>query len=203
MLICQDSVKVFATGSPEFLCSIGQQLAWLGSVCTLPEQGLCYCDTVWNDTPAVDGAGVRFEITHRLSPFDKDEEKPCWHALFGKSVVATGFPIPERTYDDKGLQIPVEVMAALAGVSLAVNVGSPLDGFVLKGDKLAFIPVERRDNHVQWHLIERGGETVEYAHLDQANIRPLGPDRLDEAAINSTVAFLGWTERVYNYAGTL
>lgn len=77
--------------------------------------------------------GDYFAIGYDVVLFDGDEIKPCWHSLVGDFVVATGLPIPERSYDNKGLQIPVEVMAALGGVSIAVDIGS---GFFSKAKPL-------------------------------------------------------------------
>lgn len=91
-------------------------------------------------------------------------------------MVVTGFPIPERSYDDKGLQIPVDVIAALAGVSIAVDIGS---GFFLKGGTIAFIPVERRSDRVQWHLVERGGEIIDYDYIEYEGFKLLLRSTLD------------------------
>lgn len=126
-----------------------------------------------------------------------DETKLCWHSLIGDFVVATGFPIPERSYDDKGLQIPVEIMAALSGVSIAVDLGS---GFFLKGETAALIPVERRNDCVQWHLIHRGGELLDYENLEAQGIISVPRSVLGGEAINLTTAFLGWTPHVMNLA---
>jgi hypothetical protein len=184
-------------GSAEFLCIIGQQLAWLGAVCRLSKKGLCYCDTVWiHDRSGVNSDEHSFKLEYELLSFDSDEIKLCWHSLIGDSVVATGFPIPERSHDDKGLQIPVEIMAALGGVSIAVNTGS---GFILKGETVAFIPVKRKKDHVQWHLVDRSGEPIDYEYLEEQMPSTLAT--LDGEAINSTIAFLGWTSHIMNLAG--
>ena len=141
---------------------------------------------------------MSFELEYDVVSFDKDEVKLCWHSLIGDSVVATGFPIPERSYDDKGLQAPIEIMAALGGVSIAADVGS---GFFLKGETVAFIPVERKNNRVQWHLVDRGGEPLDYEYLEKQGSKPLTLSKLDGEAINSTTAFLGWTPHIINLAG--
>jgi hypothetical protein len=118
--------------------------------------------------------------------------------LVGDFVVATGFPIPELSYDDKGLQIPVEVMAALGDVSIAMDIGS---GFFLKAETIAFMLVERRSDRVQWHLVERGGEIIDYDYIEHEGFKLLPRSTLDGEAINSTTAFLGWIPHVINIAG--
>lgn len=141
--------------------------------------------------------GDYFAIDYDVVLFDSDEIKPCWHSLVGDFVVATGFPIPERSYDDKGLQIPVEVMAALGGVSIAVDIGS---GLFLEGETIAFIPVERRGDRVHWQLVERVGEIVDYNYIEHEGFKLLPRSTLD-GEINSTTAFLGWTLHVISIAG--
>jgi hypothetical protein len=199
VFLLKDTVSVSATGSVEFLCTIGQQLAWLGAVCRSSRIGLCYCDTVWtHKRSGAHSGGEYFAIGYDVVLFDRDEIKPCWHSLVGDFVVATGFPIPERPSDDKGLQIPVEVMAALGGVYIAVDIGP---GFFLKGETIAFIPVERRSDRVQWHLVEHGGEIIDYDYIEHEGFKLLPRSTLDGEAINSTTAFLGWTPHVINIAG--
>jgi hypothetical protein len=88
-------------------------------------------------------------------------------------------------------------MTALSGVSIAMDIGS---GFFLKGETIAFIPVERSDR-VQWHLVERGGEIIDYDYIEHEGFKLLPRSTLDEEAINSTTAFLGWTPHVINIAG--
>jgi hypothetical protein len=92
----------------------------------------------------------------------------------------------------------MEIMAALGGISVAVDFGS---GFYLKGETIAFIPVEKRNNRVQWHLIDRGREPLDYEYLDTHGIKHLPQSTLDGEAINSSTVFLGWTPYVMNFAG--
>jgi len=194
-----DMVSVQVTGSFQFVCAMGQQLAWLGAVCRLPSSGLRYCDPQFTQTKRENFNRPIVEIRYDTVAFDEDETKLCWHSLMADSVIATGFPIAERSDEDKGLQIPIEVMAAIAGVSMAVDMGS---GFVLKGDTIAFIPVERRGNHVQWHLLDRDGESLDYSFLESSELRPLPRNAFNDKEVNSSIAFLGWAPNIRNHAGT-
>lgn len=194
-----NTVTVQVVGSLQFVCAIGQQLAWLGAVCQLPSKGLRYCDPVFTRTKREDLSGLLVEIKYDTVAFDEDEAKLCWHSLMADSIIATGFPIAERSDEDKGLQLPIEVMAAIAGVSMAVDMGS---GFILKGDTLAFIPVQRRGNHVQWHLLGGDGEPLGYDFLRNSSLRPLPRNDFSNEDINSSIAFLGWAPKIRNFAGT-
>ncbi|KAI0538673.1 hypothetical protein GGR58DRAFT_501024 [Xylaria digitata] len=185
--LTKEYVRIRALGSSKFLCVIGQQLAWLGAARRSDESGLCYSNTTWRHENPKDLASgsCRFTIDYEIKKFDDDEPKPCWHLLLGDFVVATGFPIPERRYDDRGLQIPVEVMAALMGVFVAVNTGS---GFMLRDDRMSLIPVDYSHGRVQWHLAKN-------------NESQQGMIQLGEDEIHKSIGFLGWTPEVVNYQG--
>jgi len=156
-------------------------------VCRPNQASLNYSDTIWiHENPKGPALGpCRFTIDYEIREFDDDEPRPCWHSLVGKFAVATGFPIPERRSNNRGLQIPTVVMAALMGVSVAVDTGS---GFILRGDKMTLTPVAYSEGRVQWHLAEskEGQQTMV---------------RLDEKTIRESIGFLGWTPEVVNIAG--
>jgi hypothetical protein len=194
-----DVVIVQVTGSFQFVCAMGQQLAWLGAVCRLPSNGLRYCVPVFTRSKRENFNRPIVEIRYDIVAFDEDEIILCWHSLMADSVIATGFPIAERSDEDKGLQIPIEVMAAIAGVSMAFDIGS---GFILKGDTIAFIPVEKRGDHVQWHLLDGDGEPLGHNFLGSSDLRPLPQNAFNDKEVNSSIAFLGWAPNVRNYAGT-
>ena len=113
-------------------------------------------------------------------------------------MIASAFPIAERSSRDKGLQIPIEIMAGLGGVSVAVDVGF---GYVLKGQTVAFVPVERHKNHVQWHFLHCDGKAMEFEWLENQQHKPLPQQEFNKESINTTICFLGWTSDVLNLAG--
>ena len=53
------------------------------------------------------------------------------------------------SHDSEGLQILQEVLVALGGVSLAVDIGC---GFSPKGGPIALIKEERKGDRIQWLL---------------------------------------------------
>jgi hypothetical protein len=190
----EETLVVNLNGAAGFICGVGQQLAWLGSVCRPVHDGLHYSDTTWSLSPEESTSDCpTFTITHRIVPVDKEETKLCWHSLLD-STIATGFPIPRRGVEDVGLQVSTEMMAALAGVSIAVNLGS---GYLIKGETCAFYPKRRTGNHVVWHVIDKGDNYLEFQEVrllpDQIHLT------LDD--IKTTTAFLAWNEDVINCSG--
>ena len=190
---------VNVAGSADFLCTVGQQLAWLGAVCRFSEGGIQYCDTNFACMGTDLRSGVScFHIGYELVPLEDDEMELCWHSLIEDSVIASAFPIVERSARDKGLQIFIEIMAALGGISIAVDFGL---GYVLKGETVAFIPVERHNDHVQWHLLHDNGKSIGYEWLEKQQLKVLDCQILDSDSINKTTCFLEWVSKVLNRAG--
>lgn len=186
------------SGPESLIRIVAQQLAWLGAVCrtSSPADRLAYCDTIWTKDPS--RVVSSFTIRYNIVRFNVEDQKGCWHKLLSNSVIATGFPIPKRPEDMIGLQIPLKIMAALGNISIAVNDST---GFVLSGDRFGFVPVERKQDAVQWHLIHKDGDELDLEDVLQSGHKRLPEEELDEKALHSSTAFLGWTPKVHNYAG--
>ncbi|KAF1838866.1 hypothetical protein BDW02DRAFT_575897 [Decorospora gaudefroyi] len=98
------------------LVELGQQLAWLGSALRVSPFG----DELAYFRPLFLWRGPRaFEIMFKHAPIHVSET-PCWLPLFSGGALATGFPIPERG-DEVGLEVPLQLLAELAGVWHAVD----------------------------------------------------------------------------------
>lgn len=189
---------VIVSGPESLICIVAQQLAWLGAVCrtSSPADGLAYCDTIW--TKNTNRVISSFKISYKIVRFNIEDQKGCWHDLLSNSVIATGFPVPKRPEGMIGLQIPLKTMAALGSISIAVNDGT---GFVLSGDRFGFVPAERKQDAVQWHLVHKDGDELDLEDVLQSEHKRLSEEELDETALHSSTAFLGWTPKVHNYAG--
>ena len=189
--LLDDVILVKTSGKPEYIRVIGQQIAWLSAACRFSDSGPRYADTIWKRTTEGSCKHI-YEITTQIADIEKDEEHLCWLSLVGDSVIISGFPIARRDSDNKGLQIPIEIMAGLGGVSFAMDAGL---GFLLKGHTSVFVPVGRSKGNVQWHLINDVEDGYSYARLAKKGIK------LDEKALYTTTSFLGWTKKILNKAG--
>lgn len=100
-----------AEGTGEKIVEIAQQLAWLGAALRHSlDDGLKNSEA---EISTVQGRKPVFDVTFSVSPLNKNESS-CWHSLFTSSVIDKGFPIAERG-QEVGLEIPLEMMAALTG----------------------------------------------------------------------------------------
>ncbi|CAO2653455.1 Nn.00g028660.m01.CDS01 [Neocucurbitaria sp. VM-36] len=145
--VLYDSKIIFAAQAitEQSLVEFAQQLAWLGSVLRISpfgEQSAYF-------KPLFLRSGPRFfEIKFKHASIH-GTEYACWLPLFCGAAIAAGFPIPERG-DEIGLEVPLALLAGLAGVRHAVEYDN---GVVMKGFSHMFVPVRRINDRLQWHAI--------------------------------------------------
>lgn len=90
----------------------------------------------------------------------EDNAPSCWHSLFNNPVIARGFPVPERLNNELGLEMTIEMMAALSGARYAIDFDG---GLVMKGLSVLLIPIKQKDDVIQWHLIKPfAGNRIKY-----------------------------------------
>ena len=129
---------------------------------------------------------------------EKDES--CWLPLFANSVIADGFPILERRNNEKGLELPLEMMAALGGARHLTDYDG---GLVLKGHSALFYPVSCDGDSVQWHFVRNEDEQ----YLPYKEVKTRCPDRASLASVNfeslkNKRSFLGWCTLAETHLGT-
>lgn len=123
----------------------------------------------------------------------------CWFPLFPGSVVAEGFPVPERG-NDMGVEIQFDVMVTLGKVSYFLEFP---EGRVLKGYSTMLIPtIGSSPGTIQWHFIQANPP-------DQ----PLSPSWIPESVrqnilcldiddLRSYRSFVGYCSEAHVHVGT-
>ena len=193
--------NILVTGPEEFIVTVAQQLTWLAAAFRASSGQLAYSHVSFSEEASWPGAPLpTFHIASEVEPLDPDEPKSCWNEALGGSVIVAGFPIPERHHRESGLEIPLEIMAGLGAIPLATQHAG---GYILKGRSIVFVPVERRGDSVQWHLVHRNGSRIRYQDIAGLCSDRLSTKRLDEEGLLSTRAFLGWCPDSINNLGTL
>lgn len=93
----------------------------------------------------------------------------------GYPVIDTGFPIPARAGSTKGLELPPDIMMDLGEIAcLTVFKG----GIILKGRSVIFVPVARKQDCVQWHMVSRQDGNTQSTELMCTEVDQLAPKRL-------------------------
>lgn len=129
-----------------------------------------------------------------------DAERTCWLPLFHNPVIARGFPILPRNNHELGIEMPLEMMAALNGAGQAVEYGC---GLLIKGFSSMLVPVKRQQDSVQWHLIgNTNGRRIKYGDVRSMCPKRLLVDEFGHDALQITRAFLAWWRTSESNVGT-
>jgi hypothetical protein len=178
---------------------VAQQLAWLGSaIQTSPygEVGRSQCHISDENI----GYGPCFLMWFYITPIEVNESS-CWHELFVNPVIAHNFPIEKRHFG-KGLEIPIHMMAALCGASQAVEFDG---GIVIKGFSSMLVPLERREDSVQWHCLRKEDDDTRFPYAEVNDHCPGRAllENVDFDSLTTTRAFLGWWGNTTSHLGTV
>ncbi|KAF2423195.1 hypothetical protein EJ08DRAFT_664528 [Tothia fuscella] len=186
-------ISVTFSGSRTDFITLAQQIAWLTACFREPRPDeLDYSDIAFFQTTP---SSLSLQSLD-LRPIEL-EEQLCWYPMFVNTIVAFGFPVPDRDHQ-KGVGLPMEVMRTLGRIWYPKEY---LDGFVFKGYSTALIPVSRNDNSLQWHYICQKSKLSMSAILEKHSDRLTGltPDEMDDGKLRM---FLGLYERAVIHLGT-
>lgn len=153
-------------GTKAFVSEISEQLAWLGAALQdnpKSSESLCYSEPiVQTSKPASEARNFPHNVTYSFwvrylfKDFDLDTKHTygqCWHGLFRNAVVVPGYPIPERSEDDRpapGLEITLPMMA---GLTRAQFLNSFHKTPMIKGFSTLLYPTRQKYASTTWHLI--------------------------------------------------
>jgi hypothetical protein len=199
------TLHVEITGEHFLMMDIGEQLAWLGSICrkghfvqnptiVIPRTSTARDDGMLEDSSTL---SIKFEIEEcvRESYFATNN---CWLDLFRNGCIASGALVNPRREGEKGLELPLSLMATLGGFDRVANYAGQL---VLKGFETLFVPMKKSGGSIVWHLVTKGnGRRVSY------NAMYALPEQPDPTVcmqdLYDSRHFLGWTSNASQHAGT-
>ena len=187
-------ITVNFIGSKEAAIDILQLLVWFGAAFQVSSSDqLQYSQSklqMFENPMRGDG---NFTVNYEKSPVS---EQSCWFSLFNNPVIAHGFPVPKRRNSERGLELPIELMATLGGGRHAVDFEG---GLVIKGHSVAFLPVEQYEDTIQWHMISNSDGT----RLRYSDPRiPRALQDVDFESIRTKRAILGWSLVAQTLLGT-
>ncbi|ETS80187.1 hypothetical protein PFICI_07716 [Pestalotiopsis fici W106-1] len=172
-----EAVLVESTGTEYGLAEVTEQLLWLSAALQQPTDELytklivaeptgVFIPTKESKRPSkapgfapehigtVD-CSVNF-ISEPLELSPEDSSGSCWQSLFHHRMIANGYPIPPRRSKRPGLEIPLDMMAALAGADRLTTFGERL---LLKGFSTILFPSTLDDDCIFWHLERTDGNS--------------------------------------------
>ncbi|KAG0645258.1 hypothetical protein D0Z07_8889 [Hyphodiscus hymeniophilus] len=196
-----DSI-VFATikGTEPAIAEIGQQLAWLGAALrSSPSDRIAYA-TPQVICSATTGTDFRLDFRvkeHTTQGFQGNGS--CWRSLFRNPVIVEGYPILARVNGEKGLEIPLNMMAGLGQASRVTNFDG---GLVIKGHSTILYPTQRIKNSVLWHyMFNYDGSRMSYLVPSVLGEGCASVHEVDTSCLEYSRNFLGWTSSAEIYTG--
>lgn len=151
------SVKVEIHGEEQLIVELSQQASWMAAVLRESPSGtrsVSYSCASLTSEPRQQAGTAGFRISYKHQDLHPAEDA-CWFPFFENALIAYGFPIPERQAE-VGLEIPIDILAALAGVKHAVQ---HEDVILLKGFSFMLVPTGKVQDIVQWHLVRDNDES--------------------------------------------
>ncbi|GAA88750.1 hypothetical protein AKAW_06864 [Aspergillus luchuensis IFO 4308] len=162
--------------------------------------GMSYKDAANPNPQAAAITRVLCGIDFKCEDLEQASSSPplgqCWHHLFRNPTVVMGFPIPYRSRQNTGLEIPLNILADLAQAT-QVDVFS--DKLLIKGFSSLLIPTEyiRDQNQMMWHLrYNVHGDRISYLDGIGAHVR-----HITLADLESSRHILGWCSDAQFHAG--
>ncbi|KAH7413544.1 hypothetical protein BKA64DRAFT_567650 [Cadophora sp. MPI-SDFR-AT-0126] len=194
--VCDDFVKVATTGPAPGVADVVEQLIWLGAACqTSPSpRRLAFSNAhVTSMATRVPTFSINYDLEH-LEPDSSEENGSCWHALFKNPVIVKGFPIFARRYGEKGLEIPLNMMAGIGEAERATIFG---DQLLIKGFSTMFVPTLQTQDSIIWHFVFDGNnKRIPYTAAKERCPDRISSDVISYTSITGRRHFLGWASSV-------
>ncbi len=204
---------IAAVGTGDSLAEIGQQFAWLGAALRSSpfDAGVAICtpfvQSIRREEPASLPSEyepkllaeifcvMNFEMNMGSSTTDAQGlPGQCWHNMFRNPVMVSGYPVLIKHERGLGLEIPLNIIAGLAGSERA----NEFDGKVfIKGFSTMLVGTKVARDLLVWHYFyNREGERISYLDHTLQTV-----DNISLVQLDTTRHIVGWCSDCKFYAG--
>ncbi|OTA56890.1 hypothetical protein K449DRAFT_437747 [Hypoxylon sp. EC38] len=202
--------RVDIVGTDDSIAEAGQQLAWLGSTLRSSpfQKGIATCAPRIRSVPFMKVAlppnsmlvgEAFFVIDFKIEePSANNQALPgrCWHGMFRNPVMVTGYPILAKHERKLGLEIPLNIMAALAGSERAYEFD---DKVFIKGISTMLIATRAIGDLLIWHYFyNENGEEISYFDHNLTSVDNIHLKQLSNPRVRHVV---GWCSECIYHAG--
>ena len=137
---------------------------------------------------------IEFDFEDCESFYSIDESGRCWYGFFRRAVIARGFPTPSRPKRSTGLEMPLNMMTALADTKYIQKFGGKI---FIKGFSTMLVPTEVCDGLLLWHLLHTNDANTRISYLDCH----LEHAEVELAALQTYRHVVGWCSEVISHVG--
>ena len=190
---------------PMFLrLEIGEQLAWLASICRkgISSDQLTSISAIVSQagSKSVLGIDTTVSINFAVEKFAQDAlsaDDRCWLKLFRNCCIANGVSVITRQEEEKGIEIPFSLMATLGGFDRVADYAGQL---VLKGFDTLFVPMKKSGGSIIWHLITKpNGRRISYNAMYALPGQPEATVCMQD--LYDSRHFVGWVSNASQHTG--
>ncbi|KAF1962385.1 hypothetical protein CC80DRAFT_400140, partial [Byssothecium circinans] len=124
----------------------------------------------------------------------------CWHALFRNAVIAQGFPVPVKAEKNTGMEIPLNILAALVRAHRIQEFGG---NFFIKVFSALLVLTKYAADVAVWHLLyNQNGEHLSYTSPKVVAAISAVPQPVQLHSLQSARHVVGWCSKVSCFAGS-
>ncbi|KAK1828992.1 hypothetical protein QBC39DRAFT_357763 [Podospora conica] len=202
-----------ASGDPFSVAELGAQLSWLGAAlrASSSETELSTCIPFLHISDQIPRAGepkhsfiCRVEYHQTLQSQDESTKKSqetgsCWRALLRNPTIVEGYPIPRRSRRNSGMEVSLDIMAALInGRRMVEFCGTTF----IKGFSAMLAAVTEEAEALYWHLYyNEDGSYISYEDPRVPRASASAIDILKRGNLSSQQHIVGWCASMKNYTG--
>ena len=192
-------------GTTTSIAEIAEILGWLVAAFSSPsvQSATCCWPAIYRIPSAVlsstsDKSCLDFRIDREMSQLDDvvaNKNGQCWRDLFQSPVVVFGYPILQRPSPEPGLEMPLNVMAALLDEK---RIHLYQKRLYIKGFNALLVATKHVDDLFLWHLLlNRDGSYMPY--LKPKSTKAERVDNIAELEAHRHI--VGWCSDASYYAG--
>ncbi|KAK5213936.1 hypothetical protein LTR41_000128 [Exophiala xenobiotica] len=200
--------KVQVSGIRDSIAEVGEQLAWLGSaVRSATDDNVALCSPFIENiakngpdgptietSPNVHTCHIQFR-TYQHGAYPTINNGRCWHDMFRNPTIVEGFPILWRPENMPGLEIPLNMMAALIQTR---RIDTFNDIPYIKGFSSMLYPTKSVDDFLLWHhLFNKDGNRIPFT-----DERITGACYVSRFDLPKARHIVGWCSEVEYRAGS-
>ncbi|RWA08778.1 hypothetical protein EKO27_g6319 [Xylaria grammica] len=207
--IFESNLDVVVCGVEDSIAEIGEQIAWIAAAFRVApgDLGVFGCVPYIQPAPeypksAIPGSVHSLDAIFSIQFYFLDNKAEssssgqCWHNLFKNPTLVQGYPVPFRPYHNRGLEIPIDILANLVEAPCINTFG---DKLFLKGFCSMLTPTKQYEDIIIWHLLHND-EGKHISYLDANEYTAPGRIGLDDVAQSRHI--VGWCQEANFYTGT-
>ena len=190
VLYCEDAVLLRVRGNQEYLVQVVQSFAWIAGAVRagLAKTGAWECIPLFTRSKALKGQPRDTECFNadffmRQLPSTM-QPGCCWQRMFNGAVRVAGFPIRRRSTTGMGLEMPLSMMAELAGSSRVTEWNNRI---FIKGYSTMLVAIKSVAECLVWHYYHgKPGQRLSYMDCSQE------AEAFDTSRLAQVRHIIGW-----------